>query len=32
MFDYTAGFVQLWINLAMFKGQGREIGFKLLKR
>lgn len=25
-------FAFFWINLAMFKGQGREIGFKLLKR
>lgn len=25
-------FAWFWINLAMFRGQGREIGFKLLKR
>lgn len=25
-------FAWFWINLAMFQGQGREIGFKLLKR
>lgn len=25
-------FAFFWINLAMFKGQGRDIGFKLLKR
>jgi hypothetical protein len=25
-------FAFFWINLAMFQGQGREIGFKLLKR
>jgi predicted dinucleotide-binding enzyme len=25
-------FALFWINLAMFQGQGREIGFKLLKR
>jgi len=25
-------FAFFWINLAMFRGQGREIGFKLLKR
>ncbi len=25
-------FAMFWINLALFRGQGREIGFKLLKR
>jgi predicted dinucleotide-binding enzyme len=25
-------FAFFWINLAMFQGQGRDIGFKLLKR
>jgi hypothetical protein len=25
-------FAWFWINLAMFQGHGREIGFKLLKR
>lgn len=25
-------FAMFWINLAMFRGQGRDIGFKLLKR
>lgn len=25
-------FAWFWINIAMFQGQGREIGFKLLKR
>jgi predicted dinucleotide-binding enzyme len=25
-------FALFWINLAMFRGQGRDIGFKLLRR
>lgn len=31
-FELMEQFAWFWINLAMFKGQGREIGFKLLKR
>lgn len=31
-FDHMEQFAWFWINLAMFQGQGREIGFKLLKR
>lgn len=31
-FDLMEQFAFFWINLAMFQGQGREIGFKLLKR
>lgn len=31
-FDLMEQFAWFWINLAMFKGQGRDIGFKLLKR
>ena len=31
-FDLMEQFAWFWINLAMFQGQGREIGFKLLKR
>jgi 8-hydroxy-5-deazaflavin:NADPH oxidoreductase len=31
-FELMEKFAFFWINLAMFKGQGREIGFKLLKR
>ncbi len=31
-FGLMEQFAWFWINLAMFKGQGREIGFKLLKR
>jgi len=31
-FQLMEQFAWFWINLAMFKGQGREIGFKLLKR
>ncbi len=31
-FTLMESFAFFWINLAMFKGQGREIGFKLLKR
>ncbi|MCU0323729.1 MAG: NAD(P)-binding domain-containing protein [Spirosomaceae bacterium] len=31
-FQLMEQFAFFWINLAMFKGQGREIGFKLLKR
>ncbi len=31
-FELMEQFAFFWINLAMFKGQGREIGFKLLKR
>lgn len=31
-FHLMEQFAWFWINLAMFQGQGREIGFKLLKR
>ncbi len=31
-FDLMEQFAWFWINLAMFQGQGREIGFKLFKR
>jgi predicted dinucleotide-binding enzyme len=31
-FNLMEQFAWFWINLAMFQGQGREIGFKLLKR
>lgn len=31
-FQLIEQFAWFWINLAMFQGQGREIGFKLLKR
>ena len=31
-FPLMEQFAWFWINLAMFQGQGREIGFKLLKR
>ncbi|MCU0396097.1 MAG: NAD(P)-binding domain-containing protein [Chitinophagaceae bacterium] len=31
-FQLMEQFAFFWINLAMFRGQGREIGFKLLKR
>lgn len=31
-FQLMEQFAWFWINLAMFQGQGREIGFKLLKR
>jgi hypothetical protein len=31
-FELMEHFAWFWINLAMFRGQGREIGFKLLKR
>lgn len=31
-FNLIEQFAWFWINLAMFQGQGREIGFKLLKR
>lgn len=31
-FELMEQFARFWINLALFKGQGREIGFKLLKR
>ena len=31
-FEIMEQFAWFWINLAMFQGQGREIGFKLLKR
>lgn len=31
-FSLMEQFAFFWINLAMFRGQGREIGFKLLKR
>ena len=31
-FDLMEAFAHFWINLAMFQGLGREIGFKLLKR
>ncbi len=31
-FTLMEQFAMFWINLAMFQGQGREIGFKLLKR
>ena len=31
-FHLMEQFAFFWINLAMFQGQGREIGFKLLKR
>lgn len=31
-FELMEQFAWFWINLAMFRGQGREIGFKLLKR
>ena len=31
-FELMEHFAWFWINLAMFQGQGREIGFKLLKR
>lgn len=31
-FDLMEQFAWFWINLAMFQGQGRDIGFKLLKR
>ena len=31
-FELMEQFAFFWINLAMFQGQGRDIGFKLLKR
>jgi predicted dinucleotide-binding enzyme len=31
-FELMEQFAWFWINLAMFQGQGREIGIKLLKR
>lgn len=31
-FEAQEQFARFWINLAIFQGQGREIGFKLLKR
>lgn len=31
-FELMEQFARFWINLAMFQGHGREIGFKLLKR
>ncbi|MGD1889843.1 MAG: NADPH-dependent F420 reductase [Cyclobacteriaceae bacterium] len=31
-FEMMEQFAWFWINLAMFQGQGREIGFKLFKR
>lgn len=31
-FELMEQFAWFWINLAMFQGQGREMGFKLLKR
>lgn len=31
-FEMMEQFARFWINLAMFRGQGRNIGFKLLKR
>ena len=31
-FGLIEQFAFFWINLAMMQGQGREIGFKLLKR
>jgi predicted dinucleotide-binding enzyme len=31
-FELMEQFAWFWINLAMFQGQGREIGFKLLQR
>lgn len=31
-FELMEQFAWFWINLALFQGQGREIGFKLLKR
>lgn len=31
-FELMEQFAWFWINLAMFQGQGRDIGFKLLKR
>jgi hypothetical protein len=31
-FELMEQFAWLWMNLAIFQGQGREIGFKLLKR
>ncbi|HND89655.1 MAG TPA: NADPH-dependent F420 reductase, partial [Saprospiraceae bacterium] len=31
-FTLMEQFAFFWINLAMFQGQGREIGFKLLRR
>ena len=31
-FELIEKFAFFWINLGMFKGQGREMGFKLLKR
>ncbi len=31
-FQLMEQFAWFWINLAMFRGEGREIGFKLLKR
>ena len=31
-FELMEQFAWFWINLSMFQGQGREIGFKLLKR
>lgn len=31
-FELMEQFALFWINLALFQGQGREIGFKLLKR
>ena len=31
-FELMEQFAWFWINLAMFSGQGRDIGFKLLKR
>lgn len=31
-FELMEQFAWFWINLAMFQGQGREIGFKLVRR
>lgn len=31
-FELMEQFAHFWINLALFQGQGREIGFKMLKR
>lgn len=31
-FELMEQFAWFWINLAMFQGQGREVGFKLLRR
>lgn len=31
-FDLMEQYAYFWINLALFQGQGREIGFKLMKR